>query len=409
MRRMALRTEVYNRRPQKKRHQELQAHVRFDPFDFIDSHARRQTRRVAPCRPRVPRVSRPRQDRHRGDQADGQPARPVAGLLARRGGALRGNRQGPAERLQVHLARQPRGRDQQRHRGARPGRHRRAGFQAGDGRQGRSLQEVCRRRRVRHRDRREGPGQAGRDHRLAGAHLRRHQPGRHQGPGLLLRGARAAQAHEDPGVPRRPARHGHHGGGRHGQRPEGGRQEHRRHQAGHLGRGRRGAGLPEPAAQGGPQARERVRHRPGRRGLRRPRRADGRRQAPVHAKDRAAQARASDRRCRRVPGPVGRRRAQARDGRQHGGQAGDLRAGQPEPRDRPRRRPRGAPRRDHGHGPHRLSEPGQQRPVLPVHLPRRARLGRDHDHRRNGNRRGARDCRPGPGRAERARCRRLRR
>jgi malate dehydrogenase (oxaloacetate-decarboxylating)(NADP+) len=74
-----------------------------------------------------------------------------------------------------------------------------------------------------------------------------------------------------------------------------------------------------------------------------------------------------------------------------------------------RRRPRGARRRDHGHGPHRLPEPGQQRPVLPVHLPRRARLGRDHDHRRDGNRRGARHCRPGAGRAERARGRRLRR
>ena len=34
----------------------------------------------------------------------------------------------------------------------------------------------------------------------------------------------------------------------------------------------------------------------------------------------------------------------------------------------------GARRRDHGHRPHRLPEPGQQRPVLPVHLPRRARF-----------------------------------
>ncbi|MDT4816971.1 hypothetical protein FQZ97_500360 [compost metagenome] len=287
------------------------AHVRFDRIVPFDPHPGRQARPAAPCRPRVPRVSRPRQDRHRGDQADGQPARPVAGLLARRGRALRGNRQGPGQRLQVHLARQPRGCHFQRHRRAGPGRHRPAGLQAGDGRQGRSLQEIRRCRRVRHRDRREGPGQAGRDHRLAGAHLRRHQPGRHQGPGLLLRRARAAQAHEDPGVPRRPARHGHHRGGRHAQRPEGGRQEHRRSEAGHLGRGRRGAGLPEPAAQGGPEARERVRHRPGRRGLRRPRRADGRRQAPVHAEDRHAQAVGSDCRCRRVPRPVGRRRAEA--------------------------------------------------------------------------------------------------
>ena len=40
-------------------------------------------------------------------------------------------------------------------------------------------------------------------------------------------------------------------------------------QAGRLRRRRRGAGLPEPAAQGRPEARERLRDRPGRRGLRR--------------------------------------------------------------------------------------------------------------------------------------------
>ena len=59
----------------------------------------------------------------------------------------------------------------------------------------------------------------------------------------------------------------------------------------------------------------------------------------------------------------------------------------------------GAPGCDHRHRPHRLSEPGQQRPVLSVHLPRRARLRRDDDHRRDGDRRGARDRRAGAGRA----------
>ena len=108
--------------------------------------------------------------------------------------------------------RQPGRRDHQRHRGAGPGRHRPAGRQAGDGRQGRAVQEVRRHRRLRHRDRREGPGQAGRGDRRAGADLRRHQPRGHQGAGLLLRRAQAAQAHEDPGVPRRPARHRHHRG-----------------------------------------------------------------------------------------------------------------------------------------------------------------------------------------------------
>ena len=37
----------------------------------------------------------------------------------------------------------------------------------------------------------------------------------------------------------------------------------------------------------------------------------------------------------------------------------------------------GAARRDHRHRPLGLSQPGQQRPVLPVHLPRRARCRRD--------------------------------
>jgi malate dehydrogenase (oxaloacetate-decarboxylating)(NADP+) len=49
--------------------------------------------------------------------------------------------------------------------------------------------------------------QAGRHHRRARAHLRRHQPRGHQGAGLLLRRTQAARAHEDPGLPRRPARH----------------------------------------------------------------------------------------------------------------------------------------------------------------------------------------------------------
>jgi acyl-CoA hydrolase len=57
----------------------------------------------------VPRVSQARQDRHRRHQADGQPARSGAGLFARRGRALRRNRQRPQRRLQVHQPRQPGG------------------------------------------------------------------------------------------------------------------------------------------------------------------------------------------------------------------------------------------------------------------------------------------------------------
>ena len=67
-------------------------------------------------------------------------------------------------------------------------------------------------------------------------------------------------------------------GAAHAERAEGGRQGHRQGQAGGLRRRRRGAGLPGPAGQAGPEAREHLGHRPGRRGLRRPHRADGRRQ-----------------------------------------------------------------------------------------------------------------------------------
>ena len=46
----------------------------------------------------------------------------------------------------------------------------------------------------------------------------------------------------------------------------------------------------------------------------------------------------------------------------------------------------------------RLPEPGEQRPVLPVHLPRRARRRRHHHHRGDEARRGARHRRAGAGR-----------
>ena len=106
-------------------------------------------------------------------------------------------------------ARQPGRRGHQRHRRAGPGQHRPAGRQAGDGRQGRAVQEVRRHRRLRHRTGRARRRQADRHDRRHGADLRRHQPGGHQGAGVLLHRGQAARAHEDPGLPRRPARHGH--------------------------------------------------------------------------------------------------------------------------------------------------------------------------------------------------------
>ncbi len=71
--------------------------------------------------------------------------------------------------------------------------------------------------------------------------------------------------------------------------------------------------------------------------------------------------------------------------------AADPGDGQSEPGDHAGGRQGGAPRRDHRHRALGLSEPGQQRPVLPVHLPRRARRRRDHDQRGDEARHGARD------------------
>ncbi len=63
----------------------------------------------------------------------------------------------------------------------------------------------------------------------------------------------------------------------------------------------------------------------------------------------------------------------------------------------------------HRHGPQRLSQSGQQCPVLSLHLSRRAGCGRHHHHPADGNRRRARHRRAGAPGAERCGGRRLRR
>ncbi len=77
-----------------------------------------------------------------------------------------------------------------------------------------------------------------------------------------------------------------------------------------------------------------------------------------------------------LPGPVGGRHPQAGDGRQHGAPAGDLRAGQSQPGNHPGSGQGGAPGLHHRHRPFGLSEPDQQRAVLPVSVPWRAGRGR---------------------------------
>ena len=140
-------------------------------------------------------------------------------------------------------------RDLQRFRGARARQYRPARGQAGDGRQGGAVQEVCRHRRLRHRDRRARDRAHGRNRRGAGADLRRHQPRGHQGAGVFCGRGAAQGAHAHSRLPRRPARHGDHRRGRGAQRAGARRQEDRRRQDRHVGRGRGGAGLPQPAGR----------------------------------------------------------------------------------------------------------------------------------------------------------------
>ena len=169
----------------------------------------------------------------------------------------------PATVVPLYGARQPRRRHHQRHGRPRPRQHRPARLEAGDGRQGGPVQEIRRHRRLRHRGRREGGRAVRRSGGAARADVRRHQPRGHQGAGVLRDRAPAPGAHEDPGVPRRPARHRDRGRGGHPQRPQAGRKADRRGQACLLGGRRRRARVPRSAVRARPQAREHLdrRHR----------------------------------------------------------------------------------------------------------------------------------------------------
>ena len=200
------------------------------------------------------------------------------------------------------------------------------------------------------------------------------------------------ERHEDPGVPRRPARHGdHRAAPRSSTACKLRRQGHRQGQAGVLGRGRGGARLPRPAGEARHDAREHlVTDIKG--VLHRPTAATWTRTRQRYARDTAARTLADAIAGRRhLPRAVGGGRAEARDGRDDGAASrSSWRWPIRRPRSCRRRRKRGAARRDHRHRALRLSEPGQQRPVLPVHLPRRARRRRHHDQRGDEARRRAR-------------------
>ena len=89
-------------------------------------------------------------------------------------------------------------------------------------------------------------------------------------------------------------------------------------------------------------------------------------------------------------GLSGPRRAHAGNGEEDGRPSDHPRDGESGARDPSRAREGRATRLPHRHRPLRLSEPGQQLAVLPVHLPRRARLRRDQDQRGDEARRHAR-------------------
>ena len=119
-------------------------------------------------------------------------------------------------------------------------------------------------------------------------------------------------------------------------------------------------------------------------------------EGPLRRPDRGADPGRRRLRRRRLPRPLRGRRAEARDGQDHGRAPADPGAGQPRPGDPAGGRQGGAARLHHRHRPQRLPEPGQQRPLLPLHLPRRAGRGRHRDQRGDEARLrpGARGARP---------------
>ena len=109
------------------------------------------------------------------------------------------------------------------------------------------------------------------------------------------------------------------------------------------------------------------------------------------------------RRGRRAGGSERRRDVHAGDGQVDGGGPDRVRHGQPRSGDPARGCARRARRRDHGHRAIGLSEPGQQRARVPVHLPRRARRPRLQHQRRDVPGRHVRPGRAGQGRRARVR------
>ena len=310
-------------------------------------------------------------------QAAREPARSLSRLHPRRRRGVRRNRGRRRRGFATDRALESRRGGDERDRGARSGSDRTPGGEARHGRQGGAVQEVLRHRRVRHRGRRDRSGPFLRHRGEPRAHVRRHQPRGHQGAGMLRDRVPAARSDEHPRSPRRPARHRDHRGRGGAQRPRAGREVHRGRAARHLGGGCGGARLPGASARNGPETRERRRHRHRRRGSCRSRGADGPVEGTLRGGFRRAYPRRRHRRRGHLPRTLGPRRVEAGAREANGGESAHSRARQPGSGNPSRGRPQGPPGRHHRHRPFRLSQSGQQRPVLSVHLSRRARCRRD--------------------------------
>jgi len=320
----------------------------------------------------------------------------LSSLQPRRRVSVQGDRAGSAAGLSVHRQGEPGRRHQQWHRGARLGQHRRPRRQAGDGRQGSALQAVRRHRRLRSRNRHHRPRGADPHRQAPRADFRRHQPGGHPRSRLLRDRAPSQGRDEHPGLPRRPARHRHHLRRGAAQRPRADRQALQRRAYRLLRRRRGGALLRQALHEAGGAAGEHRRLRQPRRDLCRADRADGPLQAGLRGGDRAAHPGRGSGRGGRLHRSLGGRRGDGRHGALHGARSHRLRHGEPRPGDRLRGGPRGAPGRHRRDRPQRLSQSGQQRPGLPVHLSRRPGRARHRHQRRHGAGGGARPRRARP-------------
>jgi malate dehydrogenase (oxaloacetate-decarboxylating)(NADP+) len=211
--------------------------------------------------------------------------------------------------------------------------------------------------------------------RAARAELRRDQPRGHRRARLLHHRADAARADEHPGVPRRPARHRDHHRRRPDQRLPPDRPRARRHRVVVNGAGAAAIACTELIKAMGVRGDHVIMC--DRKGVIHKGRTDLDQWKSAHAVETEARTLAEA-----LVGAdvfLGLSAAGALKPDMVKTMAPRSRSSSPWPIPTPRSRPRPRrrARRDHRHRPLGLSQPGQQRARLPVHLPRRARRARD--------------------------------